>query len=400
MDNQLHYPEARILIVDDEPPNIEILRRALRQVGYTCVEGITDPRRMPSLLTEFEPDLVLLDLLMPHLDGFEVLELIRTTIPASTYLPVLVLTADATAESKRKALAGGAKDFLTKPFDLSEVVLRIRNMLELRELHLGLRRHNEELEDRVRERTVELELALGAEREAARRLRALDEMKNTFLTAVSHELRTPLTSVLGGALTLEQIGSSVSSEERQQLVEAIATNAKKLSRLLADLLDVDRLSRGVMEPMRLPTDLRDLIDSVVAQSDATKEHHVEVEAERLMFNVDAPKLERILDNLLTNAARHTPPGTPVWVKAWQEGEGLVIAVEDAGPGLPEHLRATVFEPFEHGEQRIEHAPGIGIGLSLVSRFAQLHGGRAWVEERPGGGASFRVFVPGRHLVGR
>ncbi len=273
-------------------------------------------------------------------------------------------------------------------------------MLELRELHLGLRRHNEELEDRVRERTVELELALGAEREAARRLRALDEMKNTFLTAVSHELRTPLTSVLGGALTLEQIGSSVSSEERQQLVEAIATNAKKLSRLLADLLDVDRLSRGVMEPMRLPTDLRDLIDSVVAQSDATKEHHVEVEAERLMFNVDAPKLERILDNLLTNAARHTPPGTPVWVKAWQEGEGLVIAVEDAGPGLPEHLRATVFEPFEHGEQRIEHAPGIGIGLSLVSRFAQLHGGRAWVEERPGGGASFRVFVPGRHLVGR
>ncbi|MDP8955508.1 MAG: ATP-binding protein, partial [Actinomycetota bacterium] len=278
--------------------------------------------------------------------------------------------------------------------------LRIRNMLELRELHLGLRRHNEELEDRVRERTVELELALGAEREAARRLRALDEMKNTFLTAVSHELRTPLTSVLGGALTLEQIGSSVSSEERQQLVEAIATNAKKLSRLLADLLDVDRLSRGVMEPMRLPTDLRDLIDSVVAQSDATKEHHVEVEAERLMFNVDAPKLERILDNLLTNAARHTPPGTPVWVKAWQEGEGLVIAVEDAGPGLPEHLRATVFEPFEHGEQRIEHAPGIGIGLSLVSRFAQLHGGRAWVEERPGGGASFRVFVPGRHLVGR
>ncbi|MDP8957422.1 MAG: response regulator, partial [Actinomycetota bacterium] len=164
MDNQLHYPEARILIVDDEPPNIEILRRALRQVGYTCVEGITDPRRMPSLLTEFEPDLVLLDLLMPHLDGFEVLELIRTTIPASTYLPVLVLTADATAESKRKALAGGAKDFLTKPFDLSEVLLRIRNMLELRELHLGLRRHNEELEDRVRERTVELELALGAER--------------------------------------------------------------------------------------------------------------------------------------------------------------------------------------------------------------------------------------------
>ena len=394
------FREARILIVDDEPPNVQILRRALQNAGYTNIEGVSDPRGLPALLETFQPDVVLLDLLMPHLDGFAVLDLMRQMLPVSSHPPVLVLTADATAESKRKALASGAKDFLTKPFDLTEVLLRIRNMLELRQLHLRLQRENRKLEERVRERTTELERALATEREAADRLRALDEMKNTFLTAVSHELRTPLTSVLGGALTLEQIGPMVTSEDRQELVEGIAANARKLNRLLSDLLDVDRLSRGVMEPVRSPTDLRVLIDSVVSQSEASNEHQVAVEAEPLTVDVDAPKVERILDNLLINAARHTPSGTPIWVKAWLEGpDGVVLAVEDAGPGLPEHLRTSVFEPFEHGEQHIEHAPGVGIGLSLVSGFAQLHGGRAWVQERPGGGASFRVLLRKREFVG-
>ncbi len=392
--------DSRILIVDDELPNVEILRRSLRNAGYTYLTGVTDPRVVPDLLSRTAPDLVLLDLLMPHMDGFQILGLIKQRFRSPNYVPVLVLTADATAESKQKALAVGAKDFLTKPFDLNEVLLRIHNMLELRDLHRRLQSHNKELEQRVRERTDELERALGTEREAAKQLRAIDELKNTFLTAVSHELRTPLTSVLGGALTLEQVGSRLTPEDRQELVHGITVNAQKLNRLLTDLLDVDRMSRGVMDPVRSPTDIRELVQNVVADADVSRFHPIKVEVADLIFDVDPAKVERIVENLLINAARHTPPGTPVWVKAWAEDDGLVLAVEDAGRGLPEHLRTSVFEPFQHGEHRVHHAPGVGIGLALVLRFAELHGGTAWVEERRGGGASFRVFFPRTQSVVR
>ena len=149
--------EARILVVDDEPANVQLLQRALERAGYVNVEATTDSRRVAGLLTEFQPDLILLDLVMPHLDGFEVLEQLAHLVPSSTYLPVLVLTADIIGETKRRALAGGAKDFLTKPFDLDEVLLRIRNMLEIRQLHVQLRTQNQELEERVRMRTLQLE---------------------------------------------------------------------------------------------------------------------------------------------------------------------------------------------------------------------------------------------------
>jgi two-component system, OmpR family, sensor histidine kinase RstB len=119
---------------------------------------------------------------------------------------------------------------------------------------------------------------------------------------------------------------------------------------------------------------------------------VEVQGDDVMGVLDAAKVERILENLLSNTTRHTDAGTRVWVRVWRETDGVMIAVEDDGPGVPEHLRADVFEPFRRGE-RPQAAPGVGIGLSLVARFSEMHGGRAWVEERDGGGASFRVFLP-------
>ena len=104
-------------------------------------------------------------------------------------------------------------------------------------------------------------------------------------------------------------------------------------------------------------------------------------------------MERIVENLVTNAVRYTPPGTPVWVKVGSHERGALITVEDAGPGVSPELRKAIFEPFRQGEEVIQHSPGVGVGLTLVKRFAELHGGRAWVEERDGGGASFRVFLP-------
>ena len=150
---------ATFLIVDDQEPNIGILQRILEREGYSRFVSTTDPRLALDLFLEHRPDLILLDLHMPHLDGFGVLEQVRAHIPSGSYLPVLVLTADISREAKQRALSSGARDFLGKPFDSQEVLLRIRNLLDARLMHLELQRKKDRLEEKVRERTRELEAA-------------------------------------------------------------------------------------------------------------------------------------------------------------------------------------------------------------------------------------------------
>ncbi len=229
--------------------------------------------------------------------------------------------------------------------------------------------------------------------ESTDRLRTLDEMKNTFLEAVSHELRTPLSAVLGIALTLARGEVKLTSDEAVDLLERLAANASKLERLLADLLDLDRLARGIVEPNRRPTDVGELVRGVVDSSDFVRDHRVEVEVEPVVVSIDAAKVERIVENLLANAVRHTPAEAAAWVYVRPKSDGVLITVDDEGGGVPSDLKMAIFEPFRQGPQHDRHTPGVGIGLSLVARFAELHGGRAWVEDRPGGGASFRVFIP-------
>jgi len=235
--------------------------------------------------------------------------------------------------------------------------------------------------------------ALDVEREATRRLRMLDEMKNTFLQAVSHDLRTPLAAILGLAVTLERGDLGLTQEEARELAGRIAGNARKLDRLVTDLLDLDRLARGIVEPKLYPTDLGALARRVASESDLASNGLLEVEAEDLVLDVDAPKVERIIENLLANTARHTPNGTRVWIRVGRSDGGALISVEDDGPGIAPEFREMVFEPFRQGPDAPTHSPGVGVGLTLVARFAELHGGRAWVEEREGGGAAFNVFLP-------
>jgi two-component system sensor histidine kinase KdpD len=168
-----------------------------------------------------------------------------------------------------------------------------------------------------------------------------------------------------------------------------------MDRLLNDLLDLDPLAQPTVRPERRRVDLNELVRRVV--KDASRElldrHPVHVEACPLVLEVDSPKVERMIANLLANAARHTPPGTPVWVRVQPRERGALLVVEDAGPGVPAHLREAIFEPFRQGPRPASHAPGVGVGLALVRMFAQLHGGNVWVEERQGGGASFRIDLP-------
>src|SRR2546422_2595488 len=181
---------ARILVVDDEPANVLLLQRMLGDAGYAAVTTTTDSRRVLELYRSTRPDLIVLDLMMPHLDGIAVLEQLRAEIPADAYVPVLVLTADATLEAKRRALASGARDFLTKPFEQFEALLRIKNLLETRQLHVALEQQNRSLEETVRQRTERL---MQSEKVAA---------MGSLLAGGAHELNNPLTVLSGQAQLL------------------------------------------------------------------------------------------------------------------------------------------------------------------------------------------------------
>jgi putative two-component system response regulator len=149
----------RILVIDDEEGNVEILGRLLSRAGYEQVRATTDAAGALELVSERSPDLILLDLHMPSMDGFEVMAAVRERLPRNTYLPILVLTGDLEPDTRQRALSVGATDFVTKPFEITEVLLRIRNLLETRYLHIRLQQHAEELEEKVRLRTMELEEA-------------------------------------------------------------------------------------------------------------------------------------------------------------------------------------------------------------------------------------------------
>jgi PAS domain S-box-containing protein len=239
---------------------------------------------------------------------------------------------------------------------------------------------------------ADVQKALESEREAADRLRVLDEMKNTFLQAVSHDLRTPLSVVLGIALTLDREDLTLSPNEARDLRRRLAVNARKLERMLSNLLDLERLKRGVVEANPELTDVGQLILRSVAEADFLTDRDVRLQADPILATIDPAKVERIVENLLANAAKHTPDGTVIWIRVIPEEGGIQIVVEDDGPGVPQNVRTAIFEPFRQGPG--DHpSPGAGIGLSLVARFAALHGGTAWVQDREGGGASFRVRLP-------
>jgi PAS domain S-box-containing protein len=242
-------------------------------------------------------------------------------------------------------------------------------------------------------RRQELERALDRERMVGERLRDEDEMKSTFLQAVSHDLRTPLAAILGLAVTLERDDIDLPTDEVHDLAGRIVQNARKLDDLVADFLALERLERGLSRPVFERIDLGAMVREIVANSELVAGRRLALDVAPLTIGADATMVERIVENLIGNAAKHTPGDSRIWVRLERTDTGALLIVEDDGPGVPEDERAQIFQAYRQGVRHDAGSTtvgGSGVGLSLVARFAEVHGGHAWVEERVGGGASFRV----------
>jgi len=228
------------------------------------------------------------------------------------------------------------------------------------------------------------------ERATTEELRAANDLKDTLLRTVSHDVRSPLSAIIGSARVIKRHdGGAMNPEQRLALVDGIEVSASNLHRMLSDLLDLDRLDRNDVRPNRQPTDLRELVQRVVREASCVDRHTVRVEVDPIVASVDAAKVDRIVANLVENATKYAAPGSTVTVRTGVAPGGVELSVADEGPGVPDDLKAEIFEAFR---QIDPGSSGAGIGLSLVTKFAALHDGGAWVEDRAEGGAVFRVFL--------
>lgn len=239
-------------------------------------------------------------------------------------------------------------------------------------------------------RLEDAERAIRQEHDENDLLRVLNQTKDALIGSIAHDLRSPLATILLIAETLASSRSEFDAETLAELHTRIGDNARRISRFLTTGIDPLDATRGSRSPQTC-VDIGSLVRMIVEGTDPPG-RQVITDVTPVDAEVDPIAVERIVQNLLANALQHTPPGSPIWVRVAPSGGKVLIAVEDAGPGVPDEMKAAIFVPTVHAGS----GAGSGIGLSLVARFAALMGGRAWVEDRAGGGASFRVLVPARH----
>jgi signal transduction histidine kinase len=386
-------PNARLLIVDDCVANISLLRNILHRLGFTQIDTITDSRETLTRVEIFQPDLIILDLNMPHLDGFAVMQQLNKTISRGTFLPVLVLTADATGETKRKALSSGATDLLTKPFNSSELFMRIRNLLQIRFLHLELHGQNQTLEIKVAERTRELR-EMQQQVVAQERLRAFGEMAG----GIVHDFNNALMSVIGySEMLLNDDDMLRDFETARSFLKIMNTAGQDASQVISRLRDFYRPRE--MTDVFSRVDLNEVIEQAVPLTQPKWKGQALADGRTISVDLDlaklppisgnAAELREVATNLIFNAVDAMPAGGTITLRSSTEDGQAVLEVSDTGSGMSEEVRHRCLEPFfsTKGEK------GTGLGLSMVFGIIKRHEGSVEIESTPGQGTIFRLRLP-------
>ena len=362
---------SKILITDDERDLVEMLAFSLGRRGYEIARAY-DGLEAWERVKEERFDLLILDLMMPGLDGWEVCRFIRKSDdPQIRETPILILSARAMAEDRVRGLEIGAEDYITKPFSLMELMLRIDKLLNRRQAVTSLK--------------SELAILQGQTREQEERVRK-----------IIHDLKTPLVSMGASAKLLMRPRET---EEAMEMLRGIYGNSQRLSRRLEEILLFSAASfsekKILMKEINLPLLAERLRESFQALA---REKMIEMQFHPFPafppLRGDERWLERALENLLGNALKYTPEGGRVEVGGSMEpgGEKLEIWVRDNGRGIfPEEVQ-RIFHPFHRGRNALTE-PGMGLGLSLVKEVVDLHGGEVRVQSEEGKGSVFSLFFP-------
>jgi signal transduction histidine kinase len=393
------FAGMKILIVDDEPRNVALLEALLVESGYTRFKSIVDSRLALEACKTFDPDLILLDLMMPQPDGFAILESLRSE-HGETFLPVVVLTANATPETKRRALRAGATDFLTKPFDHNEVMLRVRNLMRTRQLNLQVRAQNENLEQTVAERTAELQKALKQLKETQQQIIQQERLHafGTMAGGVAHDFNNALSVILGfSEVALRECEGKMEAKSQRYYLHNIVTAALDGAKMVTRLREFYRPD-DVREP-RVAVNLNELIEQAVIITrpkwkTQSLGNGVKIEvrtelAEIAPVAADAAELREALTNLIFNAVDAMPLGGTITIRSIEEGENVTMEVADTGEGMSEEVRRRCLEPFFTTKGQL----GTGLGLAMVYGIVDRHGGTLDVQNTQGGGTTFVISLP-------
>lgn len=373
--------DAGILIVDDNQANVDVLQQMLENEGYSSVLSTTDSRETIALYKNFKPDLILLDINMPHINGYQIMEQLRE-LNSDEYVAILVITAQHDSETRLRSLREGAKDFLTKPFDLHETLLRIRNMLEVRLMHKQVKEQNVILAQRSKEA------------EEANRA------KNNFLSTMSHEFRTPLNGILGFTDLMRGQFFGKLNEKQLEYVNQIDDCGKHLLALINDLLDMAKIDAGAMEldmGALSPEEFIEATTTMMLGQFRKKNITLETSIDPTLSNItaDIRKCKQIMLNLLSNAVKYSDEGGSINIHAANDGESNIkIKVSDTGVGIEAEDIEKIFSEFHQADHvRDEQLGGTGIGLALTRRLVEMHEGKIGVESELGKGSTFWFTLP-------
>lgn len=404
--------KAKILVVDDNQLNVDLMKRMLADSGYTSVDSTINPKEVCSLHRKNHYDLILLDLLMPGLDGFQVMNDLQA-IEADDYLPILVITAQ--PAHKVRALQSGAKDFISKPFDMSEMQARVHNILEVRLLHIEAKNYSKVLEEMLQELESNREIVIlrDALEDKVEQLALTSRYKSEFLANMSHELRTPLNNLLLLAKMLSENPERNLTDKQVKYAEAIHHSGSDLLSLISEVLDLSKIESGHMEVGEEEVQFPELEHFCFENfRHLAESKHIEytISTDPLLIApivTDRKRLQQILKNLISNSLKFTPEGSVKVVMApaksgWSANHAVlsqaktVVAfhVIDTGIGVARDKQNVIFEAFRQANGSTSRKyGGTGLGLSISRELSHVLGGEICLTSQPGTGSTFTLYLP-------
>ena len=369
--------QGTVLIVDDSESNRDILARRLKGQGFEVVTA-GDGRKAMEMVRETDLDLVLLDIMMPELDGFEVLKRLKSD-ERTKHIPVIMISALSEMDSALRCIEMGAEDYLPKPFDPTLLKARTTACLERKRSHDKERRFTRELQ------------------QSYKRGQELERMRDDLTNMIVHDLRTPLTSIITGLQTMEVDGEL--TDRQREMLDISLSGGGALLGMINDLLDINKMECGALQLNLSEVAVTDLVTRAckqVVSIAASKNVEITMEIDAPPVMADRRKLLRTFVNLLSNAVKFTSPGGAVKISAAKSADGmsLLCTVSDSGEGIPAEEFGRIFEKFGQIESRkAGHTYSTGLGLTLCKLVVEAHGGRIWVESEIDSGSTFFFTLP-------